>query len=201
MKNLVLTLTIVCLFVNSVAGRRIITYFSNNEKIKIMIDTTKTLDLIVTRIFDAPVEQVWKAWSDPKLVMQWWGPSGFTSPSADMDFRVGGRSLVCMRTPKEYGGQDFYNTWTYRKIEPNKLIEFVLHFTDKEGMKLDPSQLGIPPGVPTEVRHVITFKPVNGKKTEMTVTEFGYSSEQALEISKSGLEQCLDKMAAILVKR
>lgn len=56
-------------------------------------------DLVVTRVFDAPVEHLWQAWSDPEYVMQWWGPEGFTSPLAHMDFREGGTSLVCMRSP------------------------------------------------------------------------------------------------------
>ena len=41
--------------------------------------------MVVTRIFDAPRELVWKAWTDPKYVMQWWGPKGFTSPFCEMD--------------------------------------------------------------------------------------------------------------------
>jgi uncharacterized protein YndB with AHSA1/START domain len=57
----------------------------------------KTFDVVVTRVLDAPVEEVWKAWNDPAYVMRWWGPTGFTSPSAEMDFRLGGSSLVCMR--------------------------------------------------------------------------------------------------------
>jgi len=153
-------------------------------------------NVVVTRVFDTPVEQVWKAWSDPGHVMQWWGPTGFTSPLAKMDFREGRTSLVCMRAPQEFGGQDMYNTWTYRKIDPNKLIEFIHNFSDKDGKKLDPAALGIPPGVPSDVRHVITFKAAGSGKTEMTVTEYGYTSDQAHDISKAGLEQCLDKMAA-----
>ena len=47
--------------------------------------------MVVTRIFDAPRELVWKAWTDPKYVMQWWGPKGFTVPVCQMDFRVGGK--------------------------------------------------------------------------------------------------------------
>ncbi len=62
-------------------------------------------DLAVTRVFEAPVEFVWKAWTDPVHVMRWWGPEGFTAPSAKMDFREDGTSLVCMRAPKEYGGR------------------------------------------------------------------------------------------------
>jgi len=158
----------------------------------------KQRDLVVTRLFDVPVEQVWKAWSEPEHVKRWWGPTGFTCPLAAMDFREGGTSLVCMRAPQEYGGQDMYNSWTYRKIEPNKLIEFIQHFTDKDGTKLDPTQMGIPPGVPHEVRHVITFKALDGNQTEMTVTEYGYTSDQARDLSKVGMEQCLDKMVASL---
>ncbi len=45
--------------------------------------------MVVTRIFDAPRELVWKAWTDPKYVMQWWGPKGFTAPVCKMDLRVG----------------------------------------------------------------------------------------------------------------
>ncbi len=61
-------------------------------------------NMVVTRVFDASVEQVWKAWSDSGQVMRWWGPTGFTAPVARMDFREGGTSLVCMRAPKEFGG-------------------------------------------------------------------------------------------------
>src|SRR5664279_5577600 len=63
-----------------------------------------TYDVISTREFAAPATEVWRAWSDPEYVTQWWGPHGFTSPSADLDFRVGGTSLVCMRAPAEFGG-------------------------------------------------------------------------------------------------
>ncbi len=155
-------------------------------------------ELSVTRIFEAPVERVWQHWHDPALVQRWWGPQGFTVPVADMDFREGGRSLVCMRAPQEYGGQDLYNTWTYRRIQPHQEIEFVLNFSDKEGRKLEPAQIGLPPGVPADVRHVITFKVLTPSQTEMTVTEYGYTTDQARDISKSGLVECIDKMAASL---
>lgn len=158
--------------------------------------TTKTMTL--TRTFDAPVAEVWKHWSDSEKVMKWWGPKGFTSPLAKMDFREGGVSLVCMRAPKEFGGFDMYNTWTYKKIVPNERIEFTLNFSDKDGNKLDPAQMGLPPGIPKDVPHVITFKALGDAKTEMTVTESGYTTDQAVETSKAGLEECLDKMAQSL---
>ncbi len=160
----------------------------------------KKLNMVVTRDIDAPVEQVWKAWSASERVMKWWGPTGFTCPLAKMDFREGGTSLVCMRAPQEYGGMDMYNTWTYTKIVPMQRIEFVHHFADKDGNSVDPSAHGIPADVPYEVPHVITFEAVGDNKTHMTITEFGYSSEQTVAMSKAGMEQCIDKMAANLVK-
>ncbi|HKY55683.1 MAG TPA: SRPBCC domain-containing protein [Anaerolineales bacterium] len=161
---------------------------------------TKKRNVVVNRVIEAPIDQVWKAWSDSNFVMQWWGPTGFTCPLAEMDFREGGTSLVCMRAPKEFGGQDMYNTWTYQKIVPRERIEFIQHFADKHGNHIDPADMGIPPGVPYEVPHVIAFKALNNTQTELTVTEFGYASDQAHDISKLGMEQCIDKMAMIFAK-
>lgn len=149
-------------------------------------------DVVSTRVFDESVDEVWRAWGEPAYVMRWWGPAGFTSPSAEMDFREGGTSLVCMRTPAEYGGQDLYNTWSYTLIEPMKRIEFVLDFTDAARAPIDP-----PPGVPRGVQHVITFDAGGDASTEMTVTEYGYATAEARDLSRAGLEQCLDKMVAI----
>jgi uncharacterized protein YndB with AHSA1/START domain len=149
-------------------------------------------DVVSTRVFAESVDEVWRAWSEPAYVMRWWGPTGFTCPLAEMDFRDGGTSLVCMRTPVEYGGQDIYTTWSYSRIEPRKRIEFVLDFTDAARAPIDP-----PPGVPRGVHHVIAFEAVDDARTEMTVTEYGYASADARDLSKAGLEQCLDKMAAI----
>lgn len=161
-------------------------------------DNQATRNMTFTQTFDAPVERVWKQWSESENVMRWWGPKGFTSPLAKMDFREGGVSLVCMRAPKEFGGMDMYNTWSYKKIVPHERIEFVLNFCDKDGNKLDPAKMGLPPGIPQDVPHVITFKTVGDNKTEMTVIEYGYTLEEAVELSKAGLKECLDKMAESL---
>lgn len=152
-------------------------------------------DLAVTRVLDAPVEEVWKAWTEPEYVMRWWGPTGFTSPRAELDVREGGTSLVCMRAPAEYGGQDMYNTWTYRSVVAPERLEFVLEFTDADGVPL--ADDSIPPGVPRAVRHVVTLRVADGEHTELTVQELGYGTVEARDVSRAGLEQCLDKMKAL----
>ena len=96
--------------------------------------------MVVTRIFDAPRELVWKAWTDPKYVMQWWGPKGFTAPVCQMDFRVGGKLLCCMKAPD---GQEFWNAVEYHEIVPYEKIVSLMYFSDPEGNKVDPAQLGI----------------------------------------------------------
>ena len=165
-----------------------------------MSSTPKQRNVVVTRLFDAPVEQVWQAWSDPEMVKQWWGPTGFTCPLAEMDFREGGTSLVCMRASEEFGGQDLYNTWTYEEIVPLKRLVYILRFTGKDGKPFDPAEMGFPAGVPRQVRNVNTFKDLGNGKTELTITEYSYTTDQAHDISKAGLEQCLDKMAAIFTR-
>lgn len=156
-----------------------------------------TYDMVVVRVIDAAVEQVWKAWSEAEYIKQWWGPTGFTAPIAEVNFHVGGKTLVCMKAPAEFGGQSFYNTWTYTQIVPMQTIEFIQHFTDDQGNPFAPAAAGLPPGIPDEVPHIVTFKSIADNATEITVKELGYTAEDVVNLSKAGMEQCLDKMAAI----
>ena len=155
-------------------------------------------NVVSTRIFDASVERVWRAWCDAALVKQGWGPTGFVCTVAEIDFREGGTSLVCMRAPAEFGGQDFYNTWTYTRIVPLQEFEYVLRFANEQGERVEPEAIGIPPGVPSEVRNVNVFADLGNGRTELRITEYTYPTEEAAEMSRQGLEQCLDKMTVAL---
>ena len=73
-----------------------------------------------------------------------------------------------------------------------------MDWADKDGKRINPITLGLPPQMPRDVRHCVTFQDLGGATTEMTVTEFGYTVEFIFELSRAGLEQCLDKMAANL---
>jgi uncharacterized protein YndB with AHSA1/START domain/dihydrofolate reductase len=160
-------------------------------------EASPTSEVVVVRELDAPPEVAWRAWTDPEQVRQWWGPIGFVCPRADVDFRVGGTTLVTMQAPAEYGGFSVHNRWTYTAVaEPNR-IEFVSTFSDADGNPIDPAAAGIPAGVPAEVPHVVTLEPLPGGRTKITVTEFGYTDDEAREQSQQGQEQCLDKMQAL----
>jgi uncharacterized protein YndB with AHSA1/START domain len=162
-------------------------------------NTSRTRTLVVARVFNAPIDLVWRTWTDPELVMQWWGPDFFTCPFAKMDVREGGTSIVCMRAPKEYGGQDMFSAWKYRKIVPMKSLEFTQHMADRDGNRIDPKALGLPAEFPSDTRTIVTFEALSTGETKMVVSEFDMPTADS-ELGKNaeiGLNQSVDKMKAI----
>lgn len=160
-------------------------------------DASATSEVVVVRELDASPDVAWRAWSEPTLIRQWWSPVGFTCPRADVDFRVGGTTRVTMQAPPDYGGFSLHNRWTYTAITEPSRIEFVSTFADADGNVIDPAAAGIPPGVPDEGPHVVDLEPLPGGRTRITVTEYGYTEEDARAQSQLGQEQCLDKMQAL----
>jgi uncharacterized protein YndB with AHSA1/START domain len=161
----------------------------------------QTWEVTARRTFAAPVGAVWAAWTEPDLIRRWWGPEGFTCPVARMDVRVGGVSLLAMQAPEQYGGGRTYNTWSYSAVEPAARLEYVMRFADEAGTTISPADAGIPPGVPDAVPHVVTFTAHPGGGTEVSVTESGYTTAAARDMSQTGLDQCLDKLAAVFAER
>ena len=156
-------------------------------------------NLVVTRILDAPLELVWKAWTDPQHVMRWWGPKDYTSPACKIDLHEGGKYIFCMRAPEEQGGQDHYTSGVYKKIVPMERLEFTQGLADQDGNPVDPAQVGMPPDFPREIRTVVTFKKIKGgDMTELTVTEYDWPVSQMFVYSIAGLHQSMDKLAESL---
>ena len=154
-------------------------------------------DLTRTRILDTPLASAWRAWADPGYVTQWWGPDHFTSPSAEINFHEGETSLVCMRASKEYGGQDYFSTWTYTKIVPMERIEYIHNLSDENGHTLNPTSIGMPANFPQDQLHTVVFKVIDTNRTEATVTQYGWTPDRLMEMADMGLGQSLDKMAAM----
>lgn len=154
--------------------------------------------VVVVREIDALPGEVWRAWRDPDLIRQWWGPTGFTCPRADVDFRVGGATVVAMQAPPEFGGFLMHNRWTYTAVDEPRRIEFVSEFADADGRPIERAAAGIPPGVPDRVPHVVDLEPLPGGRTRMTITETGYTGDEARQLSQQGQEQVVDKMQALL---
>ena len=151
--------------------------------------------MVVTRVFNAPRELVWKAWTEPQYVMQWWGPEGFSAPVCQMDFRVGGKSLFCMKTPD---GQEFWNAVDYIEIVPHEKIVSSMYFSDSKGNKIDPAQLGIEHEAIDGAYDITLFEDLGNSQTRLT-----FIGNEPMESAKEsgqmeGWNQILEKVAAVV---
>ncbi len=79
------------------------------------------LDLVIERTIAVPPEKVWAAWTDPKLMVQWFTPAPWKTASAEVDLRPGGRNCVTMESPE---GEHFPNVGCYLIVEPNRCLVF-----------------------------------------------------------------------------
>jgi uncharacterized protein YndB with AHSA1/START domain len=157
----------------------------------------KTERMVVTRVFDAPRELVWKAWTDPKYVMQWWGPKGFTAPVCKIDFRVGGKFLYCMRTPD---GQEGWNAGEYHEIVLHEKIVSSMYFSDSEGNKVEPAEYGIEHEAIDDAYDVTLFEDLGNGQTKLTFIG-NDNMQNAIESGQlEGWEETLDKVAAVVAE-
>ena len=119
--------------------------------------------------FDAPREWVWKAWTDPKYVMQWWGPKDFTAPVCQMDFFALEENLLfCMRAPD---GQECWNAVEYHEIVPQEKIVSSMYFSDSKGNKVGPAELGIEHEAIDGAYDVTIFEDLGNGQTKLTHSE------------------------------
>jgi len=92
--------------------------------------TTSDREIVITRVFNAPRELVWKAWTERERLMQWFGPKGFTMRVATLDLRPGGVFHYCLRSPD---GKDMWGKFVYREIVAPERIVLVNSFSDEMG--------------------------------------------------------------------
>src|SRR5260370_26020177 len=123
--------------------------------------------MVVRRVFESPRELVWKAWTDPKYVMQWWGPKGFSCPACEIDFRVGGKFRFCMRTPD---GQEGWNGGEYHEIFLHEKIVYSLYFSDPHGNQIEPEELGIEPEAIYGAYDIAILWELRDRHTQLTLS-------------------------------
>ena len=153
----------------------------------------ETERMVITRVFDAPRELVWKAWTDPKYVKQWWGPKEWTVTSCEMDFRVGGGFLICMRGPE---GQELGNGGEYHEIVLHVKIVFSVYFADSEGNRIEPEQIGIEHEAIEGALDQVLFEDIGNGQTKLTYIG-NEPMQSAIESGQlEGWNDVLDKLAA-----
>lgn len=146
--------------------------------------------LTLTRVFDAPRNTVWKAWTAPKQMAQWWGPKGFTNPTCEMDVRPGGRIYIDMTGPD---GTSYPMGGTFHEVvAPERLVFTATAFHDGESL---PELIDIT---------TVTFI-AQGNKTKVVVHAIVIRATPAAAGALSGMEQgwneSLDRLDDLMKKR
>jgi uncharacterized protein YndB with AHSA1/START domain len=144
--------------------------------------------LTMIRVFDAPRKMVFAAWTDPKQVAQWWGPTGFTTPVCELDVRPGGAIRIDMRAPD---GTIYPMTGVYKEIVPPEKIAFTATPLDKDGNAM------------FENLNTVIFSERDGKTTvelRVEVVKSSAAAEQYLAGMEMGWKMTLDRLEAHVVK-
>ncbi len=131
--------------------------------------STADREIFITRQFKAPRELVWEAWTDPKHIAQWWGPSGFTNTIHEMNVKPGGVWRFIMHGPD---GTDFPNRIVYKEVVKPKLLTYT-HGSDLDN---DPAQFEVTvnfesKGSITEITMRMVFK--TKERRDFVVEKYG----------------------------
>jgi uncharacterized protein YndB with AHSA1/START domain len=140
-------------------------------------------ELVLTRVFDAPPSLVFKAWTDPQHLAQWWGPHGFTNPRCEVDVRPGGAIRIDMRGPD---GTVYPMTGTFREVVAPERIVFASSALDAQGKPL------------FEVLTTVTFAEAGGKTTltlHARVVTATAAAAPYLQGMDAGWTQSLERLA------
>ncbi len=153
-------------------------------------------ELTITKEIDAPIEKVWKAWTDPKIIQQWWGPDGVTNPICEFDATPGGKLHIEMLAGEELGelkGSRWPMKGVVTEIEkPTKLIFTSTAFEDEDGK--------------TNLENLVTVTfSQNGDKTKMIihieVTKATEKTKMALKGMDMGWNQQINKLEKMLAQK
>ena len=144
-------------------------------------------DLVLELTLDAPAEKLYRGWTEPALMKQWFAPKPWTTPKVDNDVRAGGRANVTMANAE---GQEFPNNGIYLEVVPNQKIIFTDAFT--EGWK--------PAGRPFFVGEV-TFTDLGNGKTKYRAVARHWTEEAKHEHEAMGFhggwEMCARQLEAL----
>jgi uncharacterized protein YndB with AHSA1/START domain len=147
-------------------------------------------ELVLTRILNAPRAQVYRAWTEPTLLKQWFAPAPWTTPVAEIDVRPGGASLIVMRGPD---GNEFPNRGVYLDVVKNERLVF----TDAFVRAWEPSEKPFMTGI-------LTFEDAGAGKTKYTARVLHWSVADREAHEKMGFHEgwglCTTQLEALAAK-
>jgi len=151
--------------------------------------------LVIERVFNAPRELVFKAWTEPRRAMQWWGPRNFTTPFCEIDLRPGGIVRSCMRSP---GGKDYWGTGVYREVVEPERIVWTDSFADEDGNVVPATHYGMSAEWPLEALVRVTFAEEDGGTRLTLEHDTGTAPAAERDMCRQGWSESLDKLAEYL---
>jgi len=164
--------------------------------------TTPSKDFVISRVLNAPRDLLWKCFTDPESMRQWWGPKGFTVIHSKMDLRVGGTYHYGMKAPD---GSPMWGRMVYREIVPQERLVFINSFSDEAGgVTRHPMHLAWP----LEMMSIFTFEDQPGGKTKFTVRWAPHNAtadeiktfDEGRDSMTMGWSGTMDKLEAHLAK-
>jgi uncharacterized protein YndB with AHSA1/START domain len=162
-----------------------------------MNNQTNKQELTINRLYQAPRDMVWKAWTEPDRIKAWFAPNNFSAPVYQIDLRVGGHYLNCMRSND--GTVEVWGRGNYLEIVPEERLVITDSFADPEGNIVKASYYGMVADYPLESIVTLTFKD-EGVQTIFNLTYEDVSTIPAehLKDLTHGWNECLDKLAEYL---
>jgi uncharacterized protein YndB with AHSA1/START domain len=144
-------------------------------------------ELVLTRVIDAPAAALYRCWTEPALLKQWFAPAPLTTPVAELDVRPGGASLITMRLPD---GQEMPNRGVYLDVVPNQKLVFTDAFTSAWSPSEKPFMTVI-----------LTFEALSAGKTRYTACVRHWSVADREQHERMGFHtgwgQCADQLEAV----
>jgi uncharacterized protein YndB with AHSA1/START domain len=145
------------------------------------MSTSEGLRLRITRVLDAAPPAVWRALTDPHELARWWGPAGFTSPSIELDLRVGGRYRIEM---KPSDGEAFFLQGEFRQVDRPRMLAYTFRWEEPD---------------PDDQDTVVTLSLGElAGWTELALDQGPFATEARLALHRGGWSDSLDKLAALV---
>lgn len=147
--------------------------------------------VVIERTLDAPVDLVWRMWTEPEHFAAWYGPQGATIPVAQLDVRVGGRRFVGMEMPTPDGPMRMWFTGEFTEVVEGERLVYTESVADEEGNVRSPEAAGLPPGHPT-VTEVTVELAAHQDGTRLVLTHAGVPADSP---GAAGWAMALDALA------
>ena len=155
-----------------------------------------TRTLVIERIFDAPRELVFDAWTKPEYLLRWFAPRDCKIRFAELDVRPGGRFHSCLHNPT-FG--DCWCVGVYKEIVRPERIVYSLAVADSAGNEIDSAQAGHDAKWPRETLVTVTFEDLRGS-TRLTLEQNVLESLARQTGAHPGWVQMLDRLGELIMK-